>query len=412
MTRISIQTALVITAMSTSALAVGAVEVPAHLAEVLGGSAPCFVFRYNWPALAGAAVVRELSVARAEDLSTDVLIADVLYVPAIDARARLGLPDSTIREIWIARSSLDSGSGESVWVLTDLTSAETQTELERAGWSAHPVLEGVFGRAPTPQNDPDLEASLEGANLEEKLNLESIFMLVRPRVAVLGDGWLELISPGVSAERARTQAALVKLPDPESDDGPPFPYSELLGGAARTYLILAADLEDNSGDPGTAWRLDPSTITPGNDSPQQLRTRAKALRHHRYAAVLRQVGDVAVRMSGTDGGVALDAVARRPGGGGEEPTAHVLELAKLVLQISAMPSSPNLAREIGYGRIDARDGEVLAGLVLSESSLLEAVANDTDRQRELADLYRRLSEYDREQYRQQQSKPHTSPDDG
>jgi hypothetical protein len=173
-----------------------------------------------------------------------------------------------------------------------------------------------------------------------------------------------------------------------------FPFSELLEPPSRVLLAMAIDVPHNDGPFEQTWRLDAGSDHEGREQSEEewLRSRLRRLQTAPGRMLAGQLADFSLMATELDGGLALDVVARRPGGGGEERNARFLRMLLLAGRFYFGAFSPQLDRELGEAWIQPTSGEVRARLVVTGATLIDTLEEQAARSREIRGLRRRLEE--------------------
>ncbi len=348
-------------------------------------------------------VARRMMEMKREGVFEEFELISFLYKPALETVVDLGLDEARIEEIWVSKKAVDQHAARFRWVRTDLDSEALKVSLKRAGWRELEGISRVLWLSSDSEREEALKKILETGSPEERERALASLQRSARKIVVLDGGWAVLPSEADDLWAPVFARGVMGYPPREAEEKPPFPFSRLFDGDFDGHFVMAVDFAGNDGTEGDALRGEGGDQEVEGSRYQALKNRRDALRKHDQNAVMRLAGDFLVEVSETDGGIALDCVLERPGGGVEGS----ITLMETILSIAAMASlgvSPDLAREYRYGTVSTSADQVRGTVVIGDGTLLDALDFKAAVKTELMELNAKIMEVEREELRREREK--------
>jgi len=360
---------------------------PSAMWESLRGKGCSTMVRLDWQAVIDLPpVAAVLDSGRPESLR-GVPVAGL--VVKIAARVPL-LRSGHVTEVWIQDGGLVDGAAKAVWAKTDLPASAIQDRLRAARWWSVPEDTGWLAE-PLSEHDRQWIERCRRRDPSGKAVENATRMLLRWRwrARPLDGGWMLLSRGPLKLSVSDGLTDLNHAPD--LGRAGHFPWKGLLEPMDGVLAAAALDNAKNDVAAGTAGVDGSGPAARGEET--RIRAKIRQLEGESVRGLERQVGDVLIRVTEVDGGLAADMEARMPQGAG--PGLCTERVARMAVQmgvIATMLDAPELSREIAGPAIRVENDRVEGALVVSMATLMDATNTAIQRRTDLARLYRKLRE--------------------
>ncbi len=311
----------------------------------------------------------------------------------------LPLEIDDMSEVWLVSKNAHVFDGLGLWVYTTRDAEQLREILLNEGWVE--LEDESLGLPPPPElliefearfNEMRNELSNNGEDMDEYMAeyyAEHRASLMAPKAVIklADDGWLCVSRDrgpyGHHENDENENDGIANSTDKELQ----FPMSSLLDLPKSTLLAIAINIPKNDEAP----EVNDQVVDPQEHAIREIRRRIDELEGHSNPFRGDHLADFAVTVHELDGAIAIDIIARRPGGGYESETAEMLEMILLGARIAA-GTDRELARQLSYATVTAGTGEVRAECILNQTTLINTLEERMNRQSELRELYERLHE--------------------
>lgn len=369
-------------------------ELPFELWRAIVSGDPPVMVRCDWQRLRGLSFVqRAMEMKNLSDVRKLPMIGTSLQAATV-AEPVLG----EIRVIYSAMKDPEGSSGARVWALTALDQREIGARLHAAGWFELPGSSGVYVEPFEEHDHSYCEYLLKKHENEEGYDRDSAIKEVAKakwKISIGDGGWVHvsLVQPEFG------KACCLFAPDLEDleKQGFRFPFDRLLDDDDSSLCRMAIDTPKNEMTPEEA-----SSFREPKDERQRLQDELERLNGPKNDLITRDVGDMLFIASEVDGGIAIDVESRAPGGGGGARTVDMLEGGLIALRLVILWAGPRLSEELDSAVFRDLGDHVAGSVVLSGSSLFEAVDRAVHRSNRTDEIYVRLREIDHAKTTEQQ----------